>query len=495
MCAADIRAPIADNDILANCYSPDVVVTFVPGRGRVLKATREIAPFGMLLSAPLEYRVGIPGIAKHPVGDQAVASNVPSGLAPDADDYQQHLSRDFARVVKICTEVGNLHGADTYWAAMLSLTEQERPASHGWPSISAEKQERLLLLYRPEHISSTCSGRCLATEAGCTASPEALSEPPSPRSDGDPLGAGFNASSGLPKRAAKFAPTFDLVVPRLQEEFGLSVAASKLEDLVLVWKYNAFDGDVTGDLRELHLYVAPSMLSHSCSPNCVKQYGEAGEMEILAGIGGLTVGDEATISYLETGALERSTLCRREVLACSWLFYCECLTCKSVEAPSCPACLGNDVPSMVVCMSMTEEPLYPGHDVVCDSCLEEDLQASFGYFFHCMECDTDFCPPCAIRKLYATGGGAQEENAIDGCWWRKEGALEVGGMEIIAGDTILWAQGGNSKITMEDASALKFSTVVDQSPVYAEIIDGEMVWSDGDIWVRQQASSGSAVGT
>merc|ERR1712217_79830 len=118
-----------------------------------------------------------------------------------------------------------------------------------------------------------------------------------------------------------------------------------------------------------------------------------------------------TISYLTRKALdEYDTLERRDALASSWLFFCECHRCVQVKAPACPLCAST---GMTVVMSKAEEPLYPGLDVFCDICKAEDIQGDGGYFFTCSACTMDLCPLCAFSR---SGIDMCNTSAFDGRW-------------------------------------------------------------------------------
>jgi len=449
-------------EILAGCEAAEVALCTTCDKGRVLRAVRDVSPGTMMLSSPLELQVVMPSLP-HPQEAQGASHS--------------QLQHDFACVKRLCVENGGGHGFDVYWSALLSLTAEEGPVAAAWPHICAETQSRILeLLFTPASISSAWPGQALMVE----------SDDPPPDFVDDVLA----GRAEYPHRAAETAPTMDMVVAALRKQFALRVSQDKLERLALVWKYNAFNATLPSrsgaeDDAALELYVAAAMASHSCLPNSYWTNSAHGSFDVFAGGDGLEVHEEVCISYLPQDLLDHGdTIARRRHLARSWLFYCECLGCARVERPGCIRCSGKGHMKVVMCG--IEEPLYPGFETNCDGCGLRDLHTELSYFYDCPGCHLDLCPCCALKcraasnYLDAAHGSDAHGNKWDGCWThRGEPGRRV---EAILGDTIGWSTGATSRVYPEDVD--KLATKVEDTVYNAELVGDELVWSDGDVWVR-----------
>jgi len=263
-----------------------------------------------------------------------------------------------------------------YWAALMSLTAEEGPAHGRWPSISPERQAELLTLFQREACRLRHHAKPTISSSSSSSSAAGLS------------GAESDLYAVL---------TSDLVTPRLREVFELNVDVEKLTTLVLVWKFNAFRNcsSLMQDMghEQLDIFLVPSLCGHSCAPNCHWKFdADSNSFQLYSSADVVSTGDELTISYLSDTDLQVLDVHeRRNIIARNWLLFCRCLRCSQTPVPSCPWCSGGE---MTVVISLAEEELYEGLDVMCDLCEQENLQWKYGYFFHCEACGQDLCHQC-----------------------------------------------------------------------------------------------------
>uniref|UniRef100_A0A7S4PTX5 SET domain-containing protein n=2 Tax=Alexandrium monilatum TaxID=311494 RepID=A0A7S4PTX5_9DINO len=114
-----------------------------------------------------------------------------------------------------------------------------------------------------------------------------------------------------------------------------------MENLLQVWIYNSFDQGSEGGSEAGAMYLAASMLSHSCSPNAAWHMDEANSF-ILHARKPIREGEEVTIPYLSPADLCLPTGDRREILSTSKAFWCGCERCvaprDSTRSFRCPRC-------------------------------------------------------------------------------------------------------------------------------------------------------------
>jgi len=261
------------------------------------------------------------------------------GTDPSLHDY-------FLIVEEVCQMVQATFRALIYWAALLCLTSDELNGLE-LPPVSEASQQELLLLFQPTRLSSVFATRNV---------------------DG-----------------------VDEAVIALVDRFCLKVPSTKLEALAMVWKYNAFS-----DGSNLTLYLAPSLINHSCAPNCDFGICADGRFSLIAGENGLLADTELSISYLPLEDLALATHARREHLAQSWLFFCRCTLCLDSQ-PSCNVC---QHPFAVLLSNVDDDP-YLGRGANCDDCTKEALShaGEHFYYFHCRGCEQDICPPCGVMRV------------------------------------------------------------------------------------------------
>jgi len=375
-------------DILAGCEELALHVAMAEGLGRILLADRDVDGLERVLLSPSGHKVLLPG---------------------DSPDEAQ-LREDWEAMIKVMKSVETVIKAEMYWAAMMSLTAEECPEAKKWPCLSAEAQAPLLHLYRPATMSSHLAGRRLwpvgATNADAPS--DVLRPLIAPESNRVIEEDGAAPRERLPQRVEKTLKTEDLAISALCQHFALRVAPAKLEKLVMVWKFNSFSAE-----GGLELFLGPSMLSHSCDPNCHWSYDMDDHFGLSTNCEGLVKDEEATISYLPEGTLAEGTSQRRDALAVSWAFFCRCRRCEQQAMPMCPECVGKP---MSVVMSDLEEPVYPGLCVFCDDCKKDDLQGAHGYFLHCWSCDGDLCPDCGAARSEAHALQEQKPvSSLEGC--------------------------------------------------------------------------------
>lgn len=306
-----------------------------PGRGRVLIALRDFSSAEDIFLAPIEC----------------------SSLR-DSDAFS-----DFECFFE---DLHQLHGSIgppiVYWAALASLLGEEVRFSDAapcaatslkipQPRLSSASQSRLLCLHRPTVTSK------------------------------------WTAKAAAPSEELG-AISVDPMTLSLLEHLNLEISPTKFEALVHVWQYNSFCQGAGQKGREL--YFAPSFCNHSCAPSCSFYRGEDG-FAVSASLNGMRQGDELTISYLQQDSLALIARDRRELLAQSWLFFCECCRCTS-EAPM-PECAGCGLSAEPV---ISEEWNLPS--AVCCFCELDNLAHLHSYFFFCSRCRTSLCPWCASES-------------------------------------------------------------------------------------------------
>eukprot|EP00931_Biecheleriopsis_adriatica_P079537 TRINITY_DN52945_c0_g1_i1.p1 TRINITY_DN52945_c0_g1~~TRINITY_DN52945_c0_g1_i1.p1 ORF type:complete len:468 (-),score=66.51 TRINITY_DN52945_c0_g1_i1:141-1544(-) len=456
----------SSEELLAGCE--DVAICHASGCGRILRAMRDVRKGEKVLSAPLEHQVSIPQLGH---------------TFPSSDG----LALDFWHTDRICKSIGSIHSADLYWCALMSLTADEcKPA---WPSVPHNLQERLLLLYRP-HLASSCKGREPVVSS--------LEQPSEEAAQVGELSLGCQPMLSM-----------DLVVKALCKHFSLQVKPSKLEDLVNVWKYNSFNSNLEAPnpLTERHilseepikthtldLYLVGSLCNHSCAPNCFWECGEDGCFDLFAGAD-ISSEEELTISYLDESALATHTLQRRCYLASNWLFLCRCTRCQSWSCmPTCPRIsLGVKCScTMHATINYLTEVPRDASSLTCEVCRQGVLQTQKGHFFECKKCSAYLCPECAAERGFVeTLPGSDAAAALwhpgilqlSGRWVHRDFCC---GSELILGDALQWAKGGSTLLQLLETSneTVQFTTKIDGSTFAAELVNGEIIWSDGDVWLR-----------
>lgn len=341
---------------LKGCSSVGVKIEPIAGKGNALCAQRDFTKGECLLLAPCEHIVAIPMVeekwlehrdvparASESIGNLRSASAVEAAASARRRDCRRRiLQHDFVELKVLHGEhVDLVFTVTVYWAALMSLVEEEGPGGLRWPAVSASTQQRLLSLYRPQPLLSH-------------------------RSD----------------------QQYGSLAPRVCRHFGLSVAPEKLVELLKVWKYNGFGQDSATGAQLCTMELAICHVNHSCEPNCFVRRHLYHSAEIIAKQS-LKEGDEVTIDYLTQGydEFKSQTKVRRQLLALTWLFFCTCTKCSSVNAPTCPYCSCEMTPVV----SKVQEQIYPGFAVNCHACRRTDLQGELGYFFHCSTCSVDLC--------------------------------------------------------------------------------------------------------
>jgi len=205
-----------------------------------------------------------------------------------------------------------------YWSALCALTADEVAGSRcgNWPTISAQTQLQALQLHAPDDA-------CQAPSASTCAVAEELWPP----------GAG----------------------PEL----------ARLERLLQVFVYNSFDQSAGDDALEAGgLYLAASMLSHSCAPNAAWHLDEANSFHLHARAR-IREGEEITIPYLGVDDLCLPTPDRREILSATKDFVCSCERCETALDDTrifrCPRC-GHEAAGAVSAAADVAE------SIVCRAC-------------------------------------------------------------------------------------------------------------------------------
>lgn len=204
-----------------------------------------------------------------------------------------------------------------YWAALCTLTGPEVAGARcaEWPTVSSQTQSHALLLHAPPEA-------CLAPSASTSA-----------------VLAGLWPS-------------------------GLGPDPARLERLLQVWIYNSFDqGDKP--LEAGVVYLAASMLSHSCAPNAAWHQDGANSF-ILHARGHIREGEEITIPYLGPSELCLPSSDRRAILSTTKAFHCTCERCAAPLDPAraftCPGCGGASA------LAATEPSAEGADALVCSAC-------------------------------------------------------------------------------------------------------------------------------
>lgn len=149
----------------------------------------------------------------------------------------------------------------------------------------------------------------------------------------------------------------------------------------------------------VNLFIAPSLLNHSCAPSCFWESDEENQFQLMTC--GVAAGEEISISYLASKELDRLTVPeRRDTLAIHWLFFCLCKCCTAVSPmPLCSQCSGQ----YDVFLSFLHENPYGEFDVDCSACDLQNVEVHHGYYLHCTKCEHDLCPGCAHAAAEAQG--------------------------------------------------------------------------------------------
>mmetsp|Transcript_130269 Transcript_130269/g.416591 ORF Transcript_130269/g.416591 Transcript_130269/m.416591 type:complete len:499 (+) Transcript_130269:306-1802(+) len=209
-----------------------------------------------------------------------------------------------------------------YWSALCTLTAHEVKGAKcaAWPTISLGTQLQALELHAP---SASCETPTKSTQAVAAAL--------------WPEGEGPNLA--------------------------------RFERILQVWIYNSFDqSDGDGSVGAGGVYLAASMLSHSCAPNAAWHLDEANNFNLHARAD-IEEGQEVTIPYLSIADLCLPIPDRRAHLQSSKDFWCSCERCTAgvddTRVFMCPRCGGNACAS-----SSSPEGGSTGSDasIVCGKC-------------------------------------------------------------------------------------------------------------------------------
>ncbi|CAK0870084.1 unnamed protein product, partial [Prorocentrum cordatum] len=169
-----------------------------------------------------------------------------------------------------------------YWAALCSLTDKEIACARcqAWPSVPSQTQAQALRLHAPEESCQVPS-----------------------------------------------APVLSIVERMWEPEAGPDPL--RLERLLQVWIHNSFDQGSADDALEAGaMYLAASMMSHSCNANAAWHLDEADSF-MLHARGWIEQGDEITIPYLGPFDLCLPTCDRRAILSATKGFLCRCERCAA----------------------------------------------------------------------------------------------------------------------------------------------------------------------
>ncbi|CAK0870085.1 unnamed protein product, partial [Prorocentrum cordatum] len=210
-----------------------------------------------------------------------------------------------------------------YWAALCSLTDKEIACARcqAWPSVPSQTQAQALRLHAPEESCQVPS-----------------------------------------------APVLSIVERMWEPEAGPDPL--RLERLLQVWIHNSFDQGSADDALEAGaMYLAASMMSHSCNANAAWHLDEADSF-MLHARGWIEQGDEITIPYLGPFDLCLPTCDRRAILSATKGFLCRCERCAApldaARSFTCPrsggaAYASTDGASLVseACGVLSEEEAAP----------------------------------------------------------------------------------------------------------------------------------------
>ncbi|KAJ4460542.1 putative SET and MYND domain-containing protein [Paratrimastix pyriformis] len=177
---------------------------------------------------------------------------------------------------------------------------------------------------------------------------------------------------------------------------------------VLQWAFNAWGFNADPGHRGTALYLAPSLLNHSCDPNCAYHTVARGRMLVVARRN-IPAGEQLTMSYLRDLAAPRSM--RQTRLLRTWLFHCRCQRCaeplnrskdRLYEGCCCLACGGT-------CFAEQS-----GH-WACDGCPDARPDRTRPHPFACRDTPAlplQSVPPCPLHPVALT----PSEPPIDACW-------------------------------------------------------------------------------
>lgn len=188
---------------------------------------------------------------------------------------RQPGNKAYDEVCRICAGNASVFCQDPvwYWAGLCSLTQdQAGPSKFMLPTISADQQQRILLLHTRQLLQPS--------EAACA----------------------------------------------IVDGFGLALSSTalELEKLMQAWYFNCY----AGDGGALDMYFTPSFMNHSCLPKAVWHID--GNEYVLLALRDIAAGEELTISYLSTVMLAQSTGVRMKALRESKEFNCKCERCNCV---------------------------------------------------------------------------------------------------------------------------------------------------------------------
>merc|ERR1712039_587137 len=95
---------------------------------------------------------------------------------------------------------------------------------------------------------------------------------------------------------------------------------------LVAFQSNAWHGPGDG---KMSLYATLSRLNHSCDPKACTS--SEGDKAVLKALRTISAGEEVTASYLPADSLKLPLQERRQALAQTWGFWCQCPRCISEE--------------------------------------------------------------------------------------------------------------------------------------------------------------------
>merc|ERR1712217_501945 len=105
------------------------------------------------------------------------------------------------------------------------------------------------------------------------------------------------------------------------------VLAEECRQALVAFQSNAWHGP--GDGR-MSLYATLSRVNHSCDPNAYTS--SDGDRAVLKATRPISPGEEIMPSYLTANLLERPLQERRQAIAQTWGFWCECHRCIAEQS-------------------------------------------------------------------------------------------------------------------------------------------------------------------
>jgi len=126
-------------------------------------------------------------------------------------------------------------------------------------------------------------------------------------------------------------PSFDIMIIMAELNLVGLLDPLEVETMLLIFTQNCLHLPSSEGNSALGVWFTASFLSHSCIPNCAWCHDESGKAMITARRPVFS-GDELTISYISEDDLVCGIHHRRELLAKSKRFICECVRCASNDA-------------------------------------------------------------------------------------------------------------------------------------------------------------------